>query len=109
MTMQFYASYPVARHGRNAGPASAGMVARLRRNPHTYASWLNQVEIWFGQITRKAIRRGSFNSVADLKAQIQRYTQHWNEHPQPFVWTATAESILAKIERLCKVIYGTQH
>src|SRR5215813_2618429 len=48
-------------------------------------------------------------SVADLKAQIERYTQHWNEHPQPFVWTATTESILAKIERLCKVIYGTQH
>jgi len=90
----------------------AWLARRARFHIHytpTYASWLNQVEIWFGQITRKAIRRGSFNSVADLKAQIQRYTQHWNEHPQPFVWTATAESILAKIERLCKVTYGTQH
>jgi transposase len=90
----------------------AWLARRTRFHIHytpTYASWLNQVEIWFGQITRKAIRRGSFQSVADLKAQIQRYAQHWNEHPQPFVWTATAESILAKIERLCKVIYGTQH
>lgn len=75
----------------------------------TYASWLNQVEIWFGQITRKAIRRGSFSSVADLKAQIERYVQHWNEHPQPFKWTATTESILAKLDRLCKAINGTQH
>ena len=90
----------------------AWLARRPRYHLHytpTYASWLNQIEIWFGQITRKAIRRGSFSSVADLKAQIERYTTRWNEHPQPFVWTATAESILAKIERLCKVIYGTQH
>lgn len=75
----------------------------------TYASWLNQVEIWFGQITRQAIRRGSFDSVPDLRAKIERYVEHWNEHPQPFVWTATTESILAKLERLCKFINGTRH
>lgn len=75
----------------------------------TYASWLNQVEIWFGQITRQAIRRGSFTSVGDLRAQIEHYVEHWNEHPQPFKWTATADSILAKLERLCKAINGTQH
>jgi putative transposase len=59
----------------------AWLARRARFHIHytpTYASWLNQVEIWFGQITRKAIRRGSFQSVADLKAQIQRYAQHWN-------------------------------
>ena len=57
----------------------AWLARRPRYHLHytpTYASWLNQIEIWFGQITRKAIRRGSFSSVADLKAQIERYTTH---------------------------------
>ena len=75
----------------------------------TYSSWLNQVERWFGHITQKAIRRASFSSVTDLRRQIQRFVDHWNEHPKPFVWTATADSILAKLERLGKVICGTSH
>jgi transposase len=75
----------------------------------TYASWLNQVERWFGLITQQAIRRGSFRSVPDLVSRIKRYTEHYNLTARPFVWTATADSILAKIERLCKVIGGTQH
>ena len=75
----------------------------------TYASWLNQVERWFGLITQQAIRRGSFKSVPDLVGRIRRYTEHYNLTARPFVWTATADSILAKIERLCKVIGGTQH
>lgn len=75
----------------------------------TYASWLNQVERWFGLITQQAIRRGSFKSVSDLVTRIDHYVEHYNTHARPFVWTATAESILAKIERLCKVINGTQH
>jgi transposase len=75
----------------------------------TYSSWLNQVERWFGLITQRAIRRGSFRSVTDLRRQIERFVADWNQHPKPFVWTATAESILAKLERLGKVICGTQH
>ena len=75
----------------------------------TYASWINQVERWFGVITQHAIRRGSFSSVTDLKRKIERYVEHHNQHPQPFVWTATADSIFSKIERLCKVINGTSH
>jgi putative transposase len=75
----------------------------------TYSSWLNQVERWFGLITQRAIRRGSFSSVTDLRHQIERFVADWNQHPKPFVWTATAESILAKLERLGKVICGTQH
>jgi len=75
----------------------------------TYASWLNQVEIWFNLITQKAIRRGSFTSVKELVAMIQKYLDNYNRHPRPFVWTATADSILAKIERLCQRISGTQH
>jgi len=75
----------------------------------TYASWLNQVERWFGLITQKAIRRGSFASVTELKRKINEFVEHYNEHPKPFMWTATTESILAKIERLCKVSSGTGH
>jgi hypothetical protein len=75
----------------------------------TYSSWLNQVERWFALITNQAIRRGPFASVTDLKRQINAFSEHYNQHPKPFMWTATAESILAKLERLCKVINGTQH
>ena len=75
----------------------------------TYASWLNQVEIWFGIITRQAVRRDSFRKVSELIERIERYTAQWNAHARPFVWTATADSILAKIKRLCERIYTTQH
>ena len=75
----------------------------------TYASWLNQVERWFGLITQRAIRRGSFRSVKELVAKIDAYVTHYNLHGRPFVWTASADSILAKLKRLCKVINGTLH
>jgi putative transposase len=75
----------------------------------TYSSWLNQVERWFALITNQAIRRASFDSVTDLKRKISEFVEHYNQHPRPFMWTATAESILAKLERLCKVINGTSH
>lgn len=86
------------------------LAARPRYHVHftpTYASWLNQVEIWFNIITQKAIRRGSFRSVPELIAKIQRFTDHYNPKARPFMWTATAESILGKIERLCQRISGT--
>lgn len=75
----------------------------------TYSSWLNQVERWFGLITQHAIRRGSFSNVRELIRRIDEYVSHYNTHKRPFIWTATAESILAKLERLCKVINGTGH
>lgn len=90
----------------------AWLAKRPRYHLHftpTYSSWLNQVEICFGQITRQAIRRGSFTSTVDLRRHIARFVEHWNEHPRPFAWTATADSILAKLERLSKVSGGTQH
>jgi putative transposase len=90
----------------------AWLAQRPRYHVHftpTYASWLNQVERWFGLITQRAIRRGSFDSVTELKRQIQEFVTHYNQHPVPFMWTATADSILAKIERLSKVINGTRH
>src|SRR5881396_992692 len=75
----------------------------------TYASWLNQVEIWFNIITQRAIRRGTFKSVRDLIAKIEDFVQHYNRNCQPFSWTATADSILEKIDRLCKAVAGTGH
>ena len=75
----------------------------------TYGSWLNQVERWFGLVTQQAIRRGSFTSVKELVRRIDRYVAHYNRYARPFVWTATAESILKKLERLCKAISGTGH
>ncbi len=86
--------------------------ARPRFHVHytpTYASWLNQVEIWFNRITQQAIRRGTFRSVKELVEKIDGYVQTSNAHAQPFVWTATADSILAKVQRLCERISGTQH
>jgi transposase len=65
----------------------------------TSSSWLNQVEIFFGQITDKAIRRGAFESVPDLIEAIQTYLTAHNENPQPFTWTATSEKILEKVRR----------
>ena len=65
----------------------------------TGASWLNLIEAWFGVLTRKSIRRGSFDSVPALVRHIQAYLDHWNEHPVPFVWTKSAEHIIAKAIR----------
>jgi transposase len=70
--------------------------------PHfipTSASWLNLVERWFGELTGKRIRRGTFVSVADLIAAIEEYQVTWNENPRPFLWTATVESIVGKLAR----------
>lgn len=61
------------------------------------ASWINQIETWFGIITRQSIRRGSFGSVKILIKQIREYISHWNTNPRPFAWTATADEILAKV------------
>ena len=65
----------------------------------TSSSWLNQVERWFGELTQKAVRRGAFVSVAELQEAIEQFLQAWNEAPRPFVWTATVEKIMAKVER----------
>jgi transposase len=65
----------------------------------TSCSWLNLIERWFAELTNKRIRRGSFLSVDDLTAAIEEFLAAWNEHPKPFVWTATVDSILAKLAR----------
>ena len=74
----------------------------------TSSSWLNQVERWFGLITDRMIRRGTFRSVAELERAIYQWLAHWNTDPKAFVWTATADIILDKVRR-CKELAGTAH
>ena len=81
--------------------------AWLQRHPRwtfhftpTSGSWLNAVENFFSVLTRKRIRRGSFHSIVDLQAAIKRYLAEHNAEPKPFVWTASAASIIAKLDRL---------
>jgi transposase len=78
--------------------------AWLARNPNVTfhftpigSSWINQIETWFGIITKQAIRRGTFTSVNALINRIRAYVEHWNTDAEPFVWTATADEILAKV------------
>ena len=65
----------------------------------TYGSWINLVERWFAELTNKRIRRGVFRSVKDLESAIREYIDVHNEDPKPFVWTKTADQILASIAR----------
>jgi hypothetical protein len=66
----------------------------------------NQAEIWYNIITQEAIRRGTFRSVKNLTEKIKRFIDQYSRNSKPFMWTATPDSILAKIERLCRVLPG---
>lgn len=74
----------------------------------TSSSWLNLVERWFGEITRKQIRRGVFKSVDQLIQVIEDYIRHNNKNPKPFVWTKRVHEILKKVN-LCKAATVTPH
>ena len=74
----------------------------------TSASWLNLIERWFAEITRKRIRRGTFRSVPALIRAIEDYVTHHNRHASPFLWTAPAATILRKV-RHCKEVLKTAH
>jgi len=65
----------------------------------TGASWLNMIEAWFSILSRKSIRRGSFDTVRALIRHIKAYIEHWNENPVPFIWTKTAKEIIPKAVR----------
>ena len=65
----------------------------------TSGSWLNMVEIFFGIITRQAIRRGTFTSVKGLVGAIETFIDGWNERCEPFVWTKTADQIIPRATR----------
>ena len=75
----------------------------------TSASWMNQVETWFGILTRQAIRRGTFRSVKELIARIEVFTAGWNEGASPFAWVKTADQILAKAVRKRPAISESGH
>jgi transposase len=68
----------------------------------TYGSWINLVERWFAEITNKRIRRGVFRSVKELETAIREYINVHNEDPKPFVWTRSADEILASIARFAQ-------
>ena len=99
-------------YGTHTHPkVDAWFAAHPRYHRHfvpTSASWLNLIERWFAEITRKRIRRGTFRSVPDLIRAIEDYVTHHNRHAQPFIWTATAATILRKV-RHCKEALETAH
>ena len=75
----------------------------------TSSSWINLVERWFSELTTKLLRRGAHRSVRQLNTEIRRWIDTWNDNPQPFVWTKTADQILDSIKRYCQRINRTAH
>ena len=78
------------------------LAARPRYHVHftpTSSSWLNQVERWFAEITRKRIRRGTFRSVRELTKAIHDYIRIYNNKPRPFQWVASASRIIRKVNK----------
>src|SRR5712691_4558953 len=90
-------------YGTHSHPKVKGW---LKRHPRfmshfvpTSSSWLNLVERWFGELTSKRIRRGSFVSVEEFTKAIEEFLSAWNDNPRPFVWTATVDSRLDTLSR----------
>lgn len=105
LVMDNYATHKTARVQR-------WLAKRPRYKVHftpTSASWLNQVERFFAEITEKRIRRGAFRSVAALKKAILEYLDHHNQTPRPFQWTADADLILNRVANVCKRINNSGH
>jgi transposase len=99
-------------YGTHKHPA---VQAWLAKNPRitmhftpTSGSWLNIVEIFFGIITRQAIRRGTFTSVKDLIAAIETFIDGWNERCQPFTWTKTADEMFDPQQGRAAAVFGAQ-
>ena len=79
--------------------------------PHyvpTSSSWLNLVERWFSELTSKRIRRGTFLDVPELITAIEEFMDTWNRNPKPFVWTATVDSIVEKLQRCRQTLENIQ-
>src|SRR5438552_796697 len=101
----------------NYGTHKAPRIRRwLARHPRfhlhftpTGASWINLVERWFATLTEKQIRRGVHRSTCELEAAIFEYIQIHNQRPKPFVWTKTADEILASVARFCQRISNSGH
>ncbi len=90
----------------------AWLARRPRFHVHftpTSASWLNQVERWFATLTQKQIRRGTHRSTRELEQAIRSYLDTYNADPKPFIWTKSADDILASIERFCLRTSDSRH
>jgi transposase len=88
---------------------TAAIRAWLARRPHyhvhftpTSASWINQVERWFAELTRKKLRRGVHTSTTQLEADIRSFIERHNENPKPYKWTKSADEILSSVKRFCQ-------
>jgi transposase len=68
----------------------------------TSASWLNLVERWFAELTRRKLRRSAHRSVTELEASLRQWTNQWNKNPKPFIWTKTADEILDTLAAYCQ-------
>ena len=75
----------------------------------TSSSWLNLVERWFAELTNKKLRRGTHTSVRQLNTEIRAWIDTWNDNPRPYVWTKTADQILASIGNYCTRINDSRH
>ena len=88
---------------------TAAVKSWLARRPHyhvhftpTSASWINQVERWFAELTRKQLRRGVHTSVAQLESDIRAFIEQHNQNPRPYRWTKSADEILSSVKRFCQ-------
>jgi transposase len=100
-------------YGTHKAPAVKRWFARhpeyhLHFTP-TSGSWLNQVERLFAEITEKRVRRGAFGSVAALEQAILEFLANPNENPTPFVWTADADMILDRVQKVCERTSNSGH
>jgi transposase len=100
-------------YGTHKSPA---IRRRLEQHPRfhvhytpTCSSWVNQVERWFAYLTDDLLRRSDHRSVQALEKDIRSWVAEWNENPKPFIWTKSAEEILAKLGRLLQRINGAGH
>lgn len=75
----------------------------------TGTSWINLVERWFAALTEKQLRRGTFRSTRQLETTIKQYLALHNENPTPFIWTKSADEVLASVARFCKRINDSGH
>jgi transposase len=75
----------------------------------TYSSWLNLVERWFAELTNRKLRRSAHHSVAELEADLTAWIQAWNDDPNPFVWTKTADEILDNLAGYLQRINNSGH
>ena len=97
IVMDNYATHKTA-------PVKAWLARRAHWHVHftpTSASWINQVERWFAELTRKQLQRGVHHSTRQLEADIRAFVDKHNEDPKPFKWTKSADDILAAVKRFC--------